>query len=691
MEVTEPAFLVSRLWTPGPWLTRGRRRAATAAGLLLGGLLLVPLLLRLLILLPPISRAIATAARRAVADRLGGAELNGPVRVGWLGVVELEDLKLPGPAAGDPPALSAQRITVRPVLASLLTGHPRAAEIELRWVRLHPGPRGSWLPAILARIASKRQRGPGPSRVGAAPAPPALTVRDLFIDLPLAGAGSLATLGPLAFRMSWTREGATLLADDPNPSIRWRVDGGLLDGQAGRFDLGGLFDPRSGAASLHARADAVRVTDLPPGWFSSVQPLAGTLSGTFDAQRGADGAVEGKGRIETHALSIDWARLDPAPVSPLDLALAGSFRWDPTLHILSVSQGRLGFNRGELELGGILALLDPPHFKAELRVDSLDLQSTIDSLPKALQPPAAAPRVEGPLRFDFELAGPLSDELEIRKAELDLGALRRSARADPEADFLLRPFSYTPEDPEGPRRTFEVGPRNPRFTPYASLPSYVPRAVVTSEDAGFFGHHGFDFDEIRASVIRDLSAGQAVRGGSTITQQLVKNLFLSRRKTLSRKLREALVTLEVEAALPKSRILELYLNTIEWGPDIYGIGEASERYFAVPATALTPREAAFLASVIPNPRRFYHLYHDRGAVTPRWNERVDRLLTRMHELGALDDAAYSQALAEPLVFHRGGAAAVRPPVATVGDRPSVEKEPPPKPARRSLWQRLFGH
>jgi membrane peptidoglycan carboxypeptidase len=175
-----------------------------------------------------------------------------------------------------------------------------------------------------------------------------------------------------------------------------------------------------------------------------------------------------------------------------------------------------------------------------------------------------------------------------------------------------------------------------------------------------------------------------VRGGSTLTQQLVKNLFLSREKTLSRKFREALITLQVEATLPKWRILEIYLNTIEWGPEIYGIGEASWRYFGVPPSRLSPKEAAFLATIIPSPQRFYHLYFERGGITPRWEEKVNHLLAKLHEAGVIDDAAFAQATSEPLVFRHGGAGheVERPAEAQQASEPSHPS--------RSLWQRLFG-
>jgi membrane peptidoglycan carboxypeptidase len=147
--------------------------------------------------------------------------------------------------------------------------------------------------------------------------------------------------------------------------------------------------------------------------------------------------------------------------------------------------------------------------------------------------------------------------------------------------------------------------------------------------------------------------GVRFRGASTITQQLAKNLYLSREKTLSRKVREAFWTLALEAELPKSRLLEIYLNIIEWGPGIYGIGEAARHYFGVDARNLEPQQAAFLATIIPNPVKYY-VYFQRGALSEAWQKRVRELLVKLREHGTLTEEAFMLARASPVVF--GGTA-----------------------------------
>ena len=186
----------------------------------------------------------------------------------------------------------------------------------------------------------------------------------------------------------------------------------------------------------------------------------------------------------------------------------------------------------------------------------------------------------------------------------------------------------------------------------SQLPEHVVRAVTTSEDGGFFGHPGFDFEELRNALAQGAEVGHVVRGGSTITQQLAKNLYLSTERTLARKVREAVVTVGLEAAVPKRRLLEIYLNVVEWGPGLHGVGPAARHWFGKDARALTPREAAFLASVIPNPVR-YHFMYERGFPTETWEARVNDLLFKMAGQGVLTDDQLAEALVAPLWFAGG--------------------------------------
>jgi monofunctional biosynthetic peptidoglycan transglycosylase len=192
---------------------------------------------------------------------------------------------------------------------------------------------------------------------------------------------------------------------------------------------------------------------------------------------------------------------------------------------------------------------------------------------------------------------------------------------------LARPgisMTITVKDWNRKSHPFVVGPRNPRWTPYGSLPPALKKAVVASEDANFYTHDGVDYEAIREAIKTDLRKGKFVRGGSTITQQVAKNLFLTREKTLIRKVKEVVLARRMDDVLSKSRILELYFNVVEFGPMVYGIGHASHYYFGKPPAALTVRECAFLASMLPGPK-VYNPYRKMGRVM----KRSDRILRRM--------------------------------------------------------------
>ncbi len=163
------------------------------------------------------------------------------------------------------------------------------------------------------------------------------------------------------------------------------------------------------------------------------------------------------------------------------------------------------------------------------------------------------------------------------------------------------------------------------WVPYNKISTSVIRAVLAGEDSRFFDHEGFDWEEIQKALEKDWEEKRFQRGASTISQQLAKNLFLSTSKNPLRKLHEALITWEMEKILTKRRILELYLNVIEWGDGIYGVEAAARNYFESSAGSLGPDQAAFLSAIIPNPRETYNPEKHRARVDRRKNL-IERLM-----------------------------------------------------------------
>ena len=168
---------------------------------------------------------------------------------------------------------------------------------------------------------------------------------------------------------------------------------------------------------------------------------------------------------------------------------------------------------------------------------------------------------------------------------------------------------------------------------------YLVKAVLIAEDDKFWKHEGFDYESIQKAIEKDLQAGRFKFGGSTISQQLARNLYLSPEKSLLRKAAEAVLTWKMERTLPKKRILEIYLNVAEWGEGIFGAEAAARHHFGKSARDLSPQEAARLAAVLPNPRRYnpageqkyvvnrarsiHSIMVKRGVTAPEWEETPD--------------------------------------------------------------------
>jgi monofunctional biosynthetic peptidoglycan transglycosylase len=163
-----------------------------------------------------------------------------------------------------------------------------------------------------------------------------------------------------------------------------------------------------------------------------------------------------------------------------------------------------------------------------------------------------------------------------------------------------------------------------KWVDYAHISTSLKRAVVAAEDSRFLVHEGFDWDGIEKAVSKNLKKGRIVAGGSTISQQLAKNLFLSPSRNPLRKAQEAVITVMIEQLWSKRRILEVYLNVIEWGNGIYGAEAAARRYFKVPASILGADQAAFLAAMIPNPR-----YYETHRAAPGLLRRQGIIAARM--------------------------------------------------------------
>jgi hypothetical protein len=247
-------------------------------------------------------------------------------------------------------------------------------------------------------------------------------------------------------------------------------------------------------------------------------------------------------------------------------------------------------------------------------------QDIFDSFPTGMFETLEGIKVAGKLNY--------SANFYLNKDQPD--SLRFDSRMDKDADFkitaygktdlskLTRSFVYTPYENDKPMRAHIIGPENPEYTPLEEMSPYLRNAVMTAEDPTFYKHHGFVEKALRQSIVTDIKEHKFKRGGSTISMQLVKNAYLSRKKTLSRKIEEILIVWMIENnnIMTKDRMLEVYFNIIEWGPGIYGINEAAHFYFDKSPSELTLGESIFLAKIVPRPKAGLYAFESDGSLRP---------------------------------------------------------------------------
>jgi len=195
------------------------------------------------------------------------------------------------------------------------------------------------------------------------------------------------------------------------------------------------------------------------------------------------------------------------------------------------------------------------------------------------------------------------------------------------ASHIVYWSSYNPSSTAFMDRYLEKPGAKIRHTwvPYSRISEHLKRAVVAAEDAKFLDHEGFDWEAIQKARQKNEEQGRVVAGASTITQQLSKNLFLSGSRSWLRKAQEAAITWMMERTLSKRRILEIYLNVAEWGEGVFGAEAAARYHFGVPASTLNPEQGAYLAAILPSPRKY-----DRGRETPYIRGRMATISARMN-------------------------------------------------------------
>ncbi len=366
--------------------------------------------------------------------------------------------------------------------------------------------------------------------------------------------------------------------------------------------------------------------------------------------REAGAELKFKGQLDLSGLSLEKPWLAARPVRGLKLGLSGSGALRADGSLLRVDDGELAVGEARATLRGELQRKDGEYqVKAKASVPLAGCQTLLDALPQGL-----APLLEG-MRADGTFAAEGSLELDSKQPERmkvawsvanDCRITAASAEVTPRR--FKQPFTLMVTSATGSLVPHQTGPGTPNWAPRGSISRHLETAVLICEDGRFWRHRGFDEEAIRNSIRENVRQGRFVRGASTISMQLAKNLYLAREKTLSRKLQEAVLTMLLEQELTKHELLELYFNVIEYAPGTYGIAQGASHYFNTHPSQLSLGQALYMGSVLSSPKRQH--FGPSGRVTDGWSNYLRRLMRLGNRIKLVSDADLEDGLREQVTF-----------------------------------------
>lgn len=375
--------------------------------------------------------------------------------------------------------------------------------------------------------------------------------------------------------------------------------------EANDFDLAPLFRRAS-------FSDAFRIDSLPVSGKVALTAYDKGKLGKFDFD-----AKVTSGAITSKVLARD-------PLTAINFELRGQLWYNPDRTFsLNDAHARLGKIPVDFSISHVRPVESDQNI-FRLHVESAaNAEDFIPSLPAGFAPLLSGYKLTGPYTAQLDLAFDENrpDDLALN-VDIDLDRVKTEA-FDPRSDFsMLKNKSFLVRI-NAATVPIEIGPKDPNWVGFYDLPRNTAYAFVASEDGKFFSHNGFDIRAIRAGLIANIKAKKFVRGGSTISQQVVKNVFLNHDKTASRKFQEAFLTWQMEQNLTKLMIFELYLNLAHFARDTYGIRAAAQYYFKKNVANLTLRESLFLASILPNPIIFGGQFLEGKLSSSRLNKMIN--------------------------------------------------------------------
>jgi hypothetical protein len=349
----------------------------------------------------------------------------------------------------------------------------------------------------------------------------------------------------------------------------------------------------------------------------------------------------------------------------------------------SIRSAELSIGDVRLELAGKLERKSE-HSSAQFtsRVPLSSCSALLAAVPRGMAPLLDGVRLEGTFALDgsldYDSEKPLATRVRLRVNNqcriADVPAAINPSR-------FQNPWLREVKGADGSPMSIESGPGSADWTPYEGISPFMETAIVVCEDGGFFAHRGIDYQAIENSIRQNLEVGRFLRGGSTVSMQLAKNLYLGKEKTLSRKLQEAVLTLLLEQQLSKHQLLELYLNVIEFGPGIYGVRQAARYYFNEEPRALSLGQALYLGSILPAPDTQH--FRPDGHVSEGWGRYLKKLMHVARKVRRINDDELAAGLAEEVVFREPSELAREAPAPDDSGADAAEPEPElePQPER----------
>ncbi len=426
----------------------------------------------------------------------------------------------------------------------------------------------------------------------------------------------------------------------------------------------GWLEPVSRRGQLSVVADRFTFDRIAPVLQDSVvKDFANTSVDAKLVIEVSDGVADFSGGLNLHNLNVEHPMLSQQRLSNMsfDVSLAASLDTKAKHLVLEsmsvVSQGVNYLLSGDYLMAGGLdeegVLRKKPRLAVRAQVPKTDCQAVLRSIPAGFIPKLQGFQLRGPFSANIELAIDWENLEEDTKLDgyVDLPKCRvLSPPEEFDAERLLSSFEHQilvgPDEYE----TVDIGMESDNYAQIVDISSYFLNAVLTQEDSRFYDHDGFIGREFRSALVRNLQAGRFKFGASSISMQMVKNVFLYRDKTMSRKLQELFLTWYVERTLEKDRILEIYVNAIEYGPGVYGIVSAARIYFGKHPRDITPREAAFLAQLLPSPRKRYFQYC-KDKLSRRTSAKIGRILGNMRTRNRLTAAEFAEAKETTIEFN----------------------------------------